>query len=260
MSQFHPHSDAETLERVRARVAEGSGRALVILDLDETLYDAGPRNAAIFAEWVARAESARFPEARDALAALLARASGESAQRMGYSLEDQFRAGGADPDAPEFQKALAPLRAFWTPRFFSSEYLRHDRPYSGAVEFVQGLRAEGARLVYLTGRNAPNMGEGTRRNLERDAFPVESGAEVRLILKARKEIDDHGYKREVGEQLAREAAAAGHSVVAHFENEPRNLVELARAFPEADAVFVDTLCSEHPAEPIRGAYRIRGYR
>jgi hypothetical protein len=48
-------------------------------------------------------------------------------------------------------------------------------------------------------------------------------------------------------------------VVALFENEPANLNLLHQAFPEALAVFVDTIHSPHAPPVTQAAHRIRDF-
>jgi hypothetical protein len=48
-------------------------------------------------------------------------------------------------------------------------------------------------------------------------------------------------------------------LVASFENEPINLVQMAKQVPEALHVFVDTVCSDSPVELGKNLYCIRGF-
>jgi hypothetical protein len=236
-------SDGEVLSCVLSRVRTEVRRPLVLLDLDSTLYEVQPRTHRIIHDWLASKASRTFTETRDALARV-------SEQHVGYSLKDTFQALQIDLGHSPHEDAWRELKRFWAPRFFHDDYLPHDRPYPGAAEFCRNLYAEGARILYLTGRDEPGMGRGTRRNLERDGFPLEA----EYYLKSARAVEDLEHKVRV----AREVATRG-GLTASFENEPKNVVAIQGLIPDAMHVFVHTFCSDHPARPGRGLYRIRGF-
>jgi hypothetical protein len=253
--QFHDLDEGRVLREVARRVAEVRSKAadrseahpLVLLDLDSTLYEVGPRTLRILREWADRDESSAHPEARAAVDAL-------REEQVGYTIGDSLEAAGLDLSTPEARRALEDAKRFWSERFFTNAYLEHDRPYPGAVEFARELHELGAEIVYLTGRDEPGMGEGTRRNLVRDGFPWER-ERTHLLLKPVFELSDVEHKQRAAEYIRRHG-----TLVASFENEPRNLVALHELFPEAMHVFMDTVCSDHGAMPRHGLYRIRGFR
>jgi len=248
-SRFHDHSVREVLGRVADQVshwiADGrpSHRPLVLLDLDSTLYEVGSRTEAILKDWI-QSESAReFPEVTEAIARDL------RLGHVGYSLRDTFRALGIADYGPAFESA----KRYWGREFFTSRRLPHDRVYPGAVAFVRNLYELGAHLVYLTGRDEPGMGQGTRERLVSDGFPF-GLVRTELLLKPSPEMDDLTHKLRSNEYVSKH----GH-LVASFENEPKNLVALYDLFPEAMHVLLETAASDHPAEPREGLYRIRGF-
>ncbi len=145
------------------------------------------------------------------------------------------------------------MRSFWTDRFFTSSYLVHDRPYLGAVKFVQDIYNLGAKVVYLTGRDEPNMGEGTRANLVRDGFPW-NVERTQLLMKPEAYMDDLEFKRQAAILVNSQGA-----LIASFENEPPNVAALHELLPDVMHVFVDTVCSEQLARPRKGLYRIPGF-
>src|SRR5690606_29410904 len=122
--------------------------------------------------------------------------------------------GLAEGQNRDFQSALKSAEFFWFERFFTSEYLQFDHPYSGAPEFVQKLVDLGAQVVYLTGRDEPNMGEGTRKNLIRDRFPW-NVSNTHLMMKPSFEMPDLEYKQSAAGFLRENGV-----LVASFENEP----------------------------------------
>ncbi len=215
------------LERVRARRERPP---VMVFDLDSTLFSTQERNHAILQEFARRVGA---PEDLFTLVEKI-----EPCQ-LGWNLLDDLRARGFRHEA-----TLARLRSFWSSRFFRGEYLRHDRPLPGAVSYVNETYAAGATVVYLTGRDEPGMGRGTRASLREHGFPVE-GERVALRLKPKPHVDDLVFKRGATEEIR----GLGE-VVGAFENEPANANLFALEFPGAQVVFVDTVCSPDPP-PLR---------
>lgn len=247
-SHFHDLRETEVLKEIARRIehTKKSAHPLVLLDLDSTLYEVEPRTHRILVEWSDSKESAAFPNAREKIKAL-------ARHHLGYSLQDTFAHLGMDVSVQEFAGAWENAKIFWTKRFFQSDYLKHDIAYEGAAKFVQDIYKLGCEIVYLTGRDEPGMGRGTRENLLRDAFPWEV-PNTHLLLKPNFEMDDLLHKRSAADYIRKH----GH-LVASFENEPLNLVSLSEIFPEAMHVFVDTICSDRPAPVAQGLYRIKRY-
>lgn len=243
---FHDLSPKQVLEEVAQRVLR-SPKPLVLLDLDSTLYEVGPRTHAILNEWLETTESRLFPLVRQELL-------GVQAHHIGYSLRDTFLAVGLNvEEQQEAQKALKIAKDFWAVRFFTSEYLKYDLAYPGAVEFTRKVYEMGAEVVYLTGRDQPGMGEGTKKRLLEDGFPWEL-PRTHLLLKAQPSDPDLEHKLKAGDYVRRHG-----ELIASFENEPANLSALYSAFPEAMHVFVDTVSSDHQAVPRQGLYRIESF-
>lgn len=244
--RFHEVSGSEVLTQVAHRISEAS-RPLVLLDLDSTLYEVQPRTRQILHEWSQSSESRSFELTCSAMIKGLPNA------RLGYSIQDSLVELGLDLAHPEVQESLPAIKDFWRKRFFSSRYLPYDRAYPGAAGFTCRLHEMGAEIIYLTGRDEPGMGEGTRSNLIRDGFPW-NHARTHLLLKATPSEPDLEHKKNAAEFIRSRG-----SLIASFENEPVNLAALYEIFPEAMHVFVDTVCSEHPAVPCQGLYRIAGF-
>jgi hypothetical protein len=251
---FHDITEKEVLERVELRVRELKAKAgavrqahpLVLLDLDSTLYEVGPRTFQIIREWMETDESLGHPRVKHALQSL-------REEHVGYSLADTLRTLGLDPSVPEIEHAIKVMKPFWVDRFFTSAYLPYDRPYPGAAEFTRRLHDLGAEIVYLTGRDEPGMGDGTRANLIRDGFPWEKDA-THLLLKKAAHLPDLDHKKEAADYIRSHG-----TLVASFENEPPNLIALSEIFPDAMHVFLDTVCSDHAAPVGKNLYRLRGF-
>jgi hypothetical protein len=217
-------------------------RAVLVFDLDSTLFSTQRRNHAILREFAVDVGAPEdFHQALEKL----------TPADMGWNVVDDLRKRGF-----RHEPTLARLRQFWYARFFKSEYLRHDEPLPGATEFVNACHAAGATIFYLTGRDAPNMARGTRLSLAMHGFPTDQEAErVILRLKPRFSDDDLEFKRHALE----EARGLG-VVVACFENEPANANLFHEAFPEAYILFLETVRSPNPPPLRDGIVRLKDFR
>jgi hypothetical protein len=245
--QFVNQTEKAVLEQVVSHAQELGSQGVVLLDLDSTLYEVGSRTLQILKEWADSSESKAYPEIRS-------KASNMVLSQMGYSMKDTFANGLALPiQDSEVKGALDSAKKFWVKRFFTSEYLKYDHAYKGAPEFVQTLYKTGAEIIYLTGRDEPGMGEGTRTMLKRDGFPF--GVErTHLLLKAAFHLDDLEHKTAASKYVEQKG-----KLIASFENEPPNLIGLSEVFPEAMHVFVDTIYSDRPALVKNGLYKIKNF-
>lgn len=244
--EFHPLTNAEVLRQVEKETRETNLKPTVLLDLDSTLYEVGPRTYQILKEWVASVESSAFAKVREVVAQL-------KHEHVGYSMIDTFGALGLSHTDATIADAVKSAYQFWGKRFFTNEYLAHDQVYEGAAEFARKLHDAGAELIYLTGRDEPGMGKGTRDRLRQDGFPWEK-ERTHLLLKKNFHLDDLEHKAGAAEYVKQ----TGH-LVASFENEPPNLVALSDIFPQSMHVFMDTVYSEKPAMPKKGLYRITAF-
>jgi hypothetical protein len=232
---------AKRLENVKRR----GGDPWVVLDLDSTLYEVAPRTFAIIRDWIS--ESTGLPKhISEALAKI-------QMSHIGYSLKDTFSALGLDISKKDIETSWENLKNYWWDRFFANTYLLHDRAYPGAVEFVQELYRMGAGIAYLTGREEAKMKKGTLENLKRDGFPLDP-KRCELFMKTDPALSDHDYKQQTAKKILQKG-----EVIASFENEPQNVVILYETFPDTLHVFMDTVCSDSPAKPVHGIYKIKGF-
>lgn len=219
---------AELLSGLVERARSNHDRRMsVVFDLDGTILDNRPRVAVILEE-LAEHWRELHPEA----AARLAHVRVED---IVYDTVANLELLGVRD--PALQSAAV---AFWKERFFSDDYIRHDAPVPGSVEFVHRLYDTGVNIVYLTGRDLPKMALGTFASLRDRGFPI-GRVGTSLVTKPDFETPDATFKREVAPALRRTG-----EVLAVFDNEPANCNLLLAAHPETVAVFVD---SHHAPDP-----------
>ena len=246
-SDFFDESTSQVLSLVVERCGQvlAAGKLpVVVFDLDSTLFDVSHRSYQILKDWAGHPETVRFVETRDKLSDL-----GPSDMR--YSLEDVWEIKKIPTDVSPFDHQFKHAKQFWRKRFFNHDYLIHDTPTPGAVEFVNRLYGMGASIVYLTGRDIPLMAFGTFDQLKSHGLPIEQ-ERTRLILKPKRHMDDLEFKCGAAETIK-----TFGSVIASFENEPKNLVAMAKVFdPDTMNVFIETVSSDHPAPAGKSIYRI----
>ncbi|MEP7123109.1 MAG: HAD family hydrolase [Byssovorax sp.] len=213
------------VDRVRAQVAHSP--AVVVFDLDGTLMDNRPRVVAILHE-LALAWWSLHPAA----SAACARAAADD---IGYGfIANLRRLGVVDPALHE--EGLA----FWKARFFQDPHVKHDVEILGARAYVKACYDAGAVIVYLTGRDLPNMALGSFASLRDLGFPI-GVIGTELVVKPTFEMPDADFKREVAPELKRLGA-----VVAAFDNEPANVNLFLDAHPASLGIFLDTQYAPDP--------------
>jgi len=218
---------------------ERARNPVFIFDLDSTLFSTQERNHAILHEFVDQVG------APDDFRQVVSRLSPTD---MGWNVVDDLRTRGL-----AHEPTLRRLKQFWSKRFFHDDYLAHDRPIPGAREYVNAVHAAGAHVYYLTGRDEPGMGRGTRLSLAAHGFPVE-GERVILRLKPTFEEKDIVFKARILSELHHLGP-----VLAAFENEPANANLFATQFPEATVFFLETIHSPDPPPLAEGIVRIKDF-
>jgi hypothetical protein len=220
------------LDRVRAQVAghHGSGTrgaAVLVFDLDGTLMDNRPRVVAILHELAAHWRVSH-PEA----AVACARAQADD---IGYGFVENLRRLGVTSPALH-EEGLA----FWKARFFADPHVKHDIEVQGARDYVRACYEAGAIVVYLTGRDLPNMALGSFASLRDLGFPI-GVIGTELVVKPTFEMPDADFKREVAPELERLGR-----VIAVFDNEPVNVNLFLSVHAECIGVFLDTQYAPDP--------------
>jgi hypothetical protein len=217
-----------TLESVLTRVRAARSPQtppVVVFDLDGTLFDNGPRTWRILQEVLQQ----RGDEA--ALAKLQALAP----TRLPYLLRDTLERAGIYSD-----ELLHEARAHWEKRFFTDDVQLLDQPLAGAHHLVDELWAAGATIVYLSGRDVPNMLVGVAQSLRQHKFPV-GCVRTSIILKPAFHIEDVAFKRD-----ALPFIDTMGEVVAAFDNEPANCNLFAHHWPRASSFFLRTSHAPNP--------------
>jgi hypothetical protein len=209
---------------------------IALIDIDSTVMETSSRNLAILKE-AARSdfpELARIVDSLDPVA-------------LGWNLTSAL-AGKMAMDEERKKK----LRRFWSDRFFVNDWLEHDTPYPGVITFLEKLQKEGLMLLYLTGRDRPNMAEGTIASFRKHGVPFAS--EEDFIFKPNPEEDDLSFKV----RSLDEAASRGKVLLA-LENEPANANRMYRSFKDALVFCIDTITTENPEPLDQGIFTFRRY-
>jgi hypothetical protein len=219
---------SHTLRQILVKAAENSRRghpSLAVFDLDSTLFDVGPRLERILMDFAQVPDHIRrFPEQVKHFVNL-------KVEKKDWGVKDALIRAGLDGHHPEFQAAV---RDFWKTTFFSNDYLRFDRPYPGAVEYVQALEKAGAVISYLTGRDVARMGQGSEDVLKHWQFPL--GEKATLDLKPTKEMDDAAFKTDWFLALPKDH----YKDIWFFENEPVNINKMRIEAAHVEIVFFDS--------------------
>ncbi len=217
--EVHP-SWRQVLGHVLAEAARLQADAVVAFDLDSTLLDNRPRQAALVHRFV-RAYG---------LSPLLADFDARHLH-TGFDMREALARQGLSPEAVD--SFLQDFRPYWRAHFFTSEACQLDVPVRGAPEYVRRTRAAGAQLAYVTAR-PEEMRPGTLDVLGRHGFPL-PGPGVQLWMREDEESTDEEFKRGTHPRLARWGR-----VVAAFDNEPGHANDYRAAFPGATVVLLTT--------------------
>lgn len=214
--------------------------AIVVFDLDDTLFSTADRHLRILSEFAAAIE------ASDARSAGLLRAIRRETLR--YSVVDTALDHGLD------ERLAKDLKDFWFARFFKNPYLLEDSVVAGGPEYAAAVVERGGRAFYMTGRDE-GMREGTEASLSRHRFPEPDGETAALVLKPRFDTPDFAFKNEALSAIARAGTVAGS-----FENEPAHVNLFVERFPEGKHFLLETKHSGKPVAPHPAVLRIKDFR
>ncbi len=194
---------------------------VLIFDLDGTLFYTDQRQKFILLEW-ADANSKKHPE-------VVAKLKTITNKHCEYLISSTL----ANLDVKN-EKIVKEINDFWWKRFFTNIYLMVDKPIEGGAAYVNKCYEKGAKIVYLTGRDVPNMGFGTEESIKHHKFPYDEKQAIKMLKPTNKMKDDN-YKGEAAKTIA-----GFGEIVGVFENQPKNLVLLHTIFPTSVPVFLDT--------------------
>lgn len=238
-------SQIESLQRIldliEAHGADSHTPPLVVFDLDGTLVDNRARTIRIFREYADEVRG-EFPDVADALDTL-------DEESLQYLLSETLKSVGLS-----HVDVVRDITGYWQERFFADDYCQFDTPLDGAVEFVNACHDLGAVVVYMTGRDKPNMLLGTVASLRDAGLPM-GVAGVELILKPDATLGEEAFKRNALPTLGRLG-----DIVALFDNEPANCNMAKRLFPDAEVVLLETQKVPGAPESADGVHHIADFR
>lgn len=227
----------DILERTR-KVKQTGGNPLVVLDLDGTLFDNGPRTWQLVAEAL---EEGGFETERKQL-------NDMSNRFLPYLVTDFLTQAGILGE-----EMVEQVKKYWFERFFTDRYQEYDVPLEGSVAFVKELYEAGATMVYLTGRDVPGMLSGCADSLRANGFPV-GLIRTMMILKPDFKTADLSFKTEAASFISQTG-----TVVAAFDNEPGNCNLFLKSWPDALSVFLNTTCAPNPPPLLDGVVTIERF-
>lgn len=219
----------EVIFRCQQAIKEGK-QPVVAFDLDATLFDNGPRTWQILVDFAEKYGHTHLRRRLDAL----------PRTHLPYLLKDIFIKMGYDMEAADNQVLMQQARDFWMERFFTDEFQRYDEPIAGAPAFAKKIFEMGATLVYLSGRDAPNMLVGCSASLRHHGFPI-GVPHTALALKPDFHMEDYAFKKDA----ARFISHLG-TVIASFDNEPGNCNLFLQAWPGVMSVLIETHHAPNP--------------
>jgi hypothetical protein len=216
-------------------------RPMVVFDLEGTLLDNRPRILQILQEF-SRETKYITPDAAQKLSTL-------TLPLIQYRLNDTLASVGI-MDKVVVDNAAA----FWAERFYNDEYLKYDQPTPGSVDFVRRLYSSGARIVYVSGRDAQRQLIGTVKALRQYGYPIGiQGTE--LIMKPTVTTQDAIFKQQITNYLRHFG-----TVVAAFDTEPANANVYRRAFPDATVAIYEAPRAPNPPPLLADVQRLVSFQ
>ncbi len=220
------------LQEIQKTLAK-QGTVRAVFDLDSTLFDVRPRIIRIIKEFcVDNSMRLKYPNATQIL-------SNIKELSHSYYIKDHMYELGLQNEPDQFFKDIY---SYWKIRFFHNDYVIHDEPVQGAVEFVQKLHQLGVHIEYLTGRDIPRMQLGTIESLKKWNFPIHT-ALAELVLKPHFSMDDAEFKRDHFQ------SADPNTEIWFFENEPVNIQLILKDCPKVKCIFFDSVHMGQAEEP-----------
>ena len=212
--------------------ANKEGSIHCVFDLDSTLFNVTPRTEVILKEMIQEEFfMIHYPSEVKKLRNLLVR-------HDDWGIKEVLARSGVN--CPQFYNKA---KDYWSNNFFSNDYLKYDKPYEGAVDFVNELYHRGAHITYLTGRDQVRMMAGTIASLKQWKFPVDIDF-THLALKPHLRKDDTEFKCTYLKGLLPQ-----HEHLYFFDNEPYILHKVHETLPAIQIIFMDSVHSGR-ADPL----------
>jgi hypothetical protein len=229
------------------KLLKDTAKPVAIFDLDGTVFDVTYRTMEIVRRFIGTPEiRSRFPEQAQAASKL-------RHQDFLYSLDATLNNVGIDRYSEHAARFLHAAETFWYKHFFTDELLAFDVPYSGSLECVRHVHREGAHVVYLSGRDIPNMSKGTIEALEKHGFP-HTGHGITIFLKPAYGMNDLLFK----DQTLATIRELGETVFT-IDNEPANVGLFCDRFPRALNVHFHSLFAKHAEVRENGAAVVKSF-
>jgi hypothetical protein len=213
------------LEKIIKSSLLHSKDALMVFDLDSTLFDVSPRLEKIMKDF------ANQPEILTKFSSSAKKLSSIQFLPTDWGIKGAFLRTNLDKEPAEF---LEKAKQFWHNNFFSDHYLKFDTAFEQAAEFIQTLQSAGSHIAYLTGRDTHRMGKGSIEKLKADNFPINDTAT--LHLKPQAGDDDGDFKL----RWFKETSEKKYKEIWFVENEPVNLHLVMNHLPHINCIFFES--------------------
>ncbi|MCP4581140.1 MAG: hypothetical protein GY839_05945 [candidate division Zixibacteria bacterium] len=227
-----------TIAQGMKRAAQSNQRPVMVIDIDGTIAEHFLRTQQIFIEAIKELE---LPES------------------FKKNLND------FDPFAYDYNpkpnliemglegETLAKMIKYWNKYFFSNKFLHLDNQIEGGSEFVHKILGLDIDVIYLTGRDEQNMGEGTRVWLTKNNFMNEH-YRTSILMKTNLDIENVDSKALSAQSIQK----VGEPVLI-IDNEPCELEAMWDQFPRAATILMDTPNSGRPATLPDYTYKMKDY-
>ena len=222
----------EVLKNILKQAKQEGSQLATVFDLDSTLFCTSYRMIEIINH------SMQTDNFKKSFAKDLEELKKFKIDPKDWSIQDIFKKQGFETDHP----AVRFIHKVWSELFFTSEYLRYDKPYEGSVEFLNQIKETGAEIFYLTARSQNRMEKGTLESIKKWNFPLKT--REHLILKINSEIEDEVYKRANLETICKK-----FKTVFFFENEPTILNSVQKKLPQVNLLWIDSTHSQRQSPP-----------
>jgi len=236
--------DLENFWRIisaKARQVQSSGKIpILITDLDGTLIDYSQRSYQIFQQ------ALRTYDLPESIVKLV---NSINPENYDYFPKNNLTRLGI-PD----QHIITQLTEFWDKHYFTNQYLHFDLPIPGALDFIANIASLDINIVYLTGRDEQNMGDGTRVWLSQHGLMNNNGKPCRLLMKTNLGYDNAYSKFNNSETIS----ALGLPILI-VDNEPLDIQTLSERFPLALTVLIETTNSGKIAVLPQNLLRLKNY-